>query len=103
MPEPPPEEQFRRHVGRKAQRRLRAQREQQRTVWFSLGLFGMVGWSVTIPTLIGVALGVWLDRHFPSRVSWTLTLLFVGLVIGCMNAWYWVKQETREEDHDEGS
>lgn len=102
MPEQPPEEQFRAQVGRKAQRRLRARREQQRTVWFSLGLFGMVGWSVAIPTLIGVALGIWLDGRFPGRVSWTLTLLFVGLVIGCANAWYWVKNETREEDDEQG-
>ena len=85
-------------VARKAQRRLSARREQRRSIWFSLGLFGMVGWSVAIPTLLGIALGVWLDRQFAGRVSWTLTLLFVGLVIGCLNAWYWVKQETREDE-----
>jgi len=96
--EPPPEERFRQDVARKAQRRLRARREQRRSIWFSLGLFGMVGWSVAIPTLLGIALGVWLDRQFAGRVSWTLTLLFVGLVIGCLNAWYWVKQETREDE-----
>lgn len=98
MPEKPPEEQFRGQVQRKAQRRLRARREQQRTIWFSLGLFGIVGWSVAIPTLIGVALGVWLDARLESRVSWTLTLLFVGLAIGCANAWYWVRQEMRDDD-----
>jgi ATP synthase protein I len=66
-------------------------------VWFGLGMFGIVGWSVAIPTLAGIALGIYLDRHRPVGFSWTLTLLAVGVVIGCLNAWYWVQQE-REGD-----
>jgi ATP synthase protein I len=46
-----------------------------------------VGWSVTLPTLLGIALGVVIDRRWPGRFSWTLTLLFLGLVFGCANAW----------------
>lgn len=80
-------------VGRKAARKLRARNEQNRNVWFGLGMFGLVGWSVAIPTLAGIALGLWIDRTWPGRVSWTLTLLFVGLVLGCLNAWRWVKRE----------
>jgi ATP synthase protein I len=60
----------------------------------ALGMMGLVGWSVAIPTLIGVALGWWIDRSWPGRMSWTLTLLFVGVAIGCLNAWYWVRQES---------
>lgn len=88
---------FREDVARKAARLERARREGDRSVWFSLGLFGLVGWSVSIPTLLGLAAGVWLDRHYPGRVSWTLTLLFVGIVLGCANAWYWVQQESRDD------
>lgn len=29
-------------------------------------MFGIIGWAVAIPTLIGVAVGIWLDRHYPS-------------------------------------
>jgi ATP synthase protein I len=57
------------------------------TFWSSLSVLGLVGWSVTIPTLAGVVLGLWLDRHFPGRFSWTVTLLVVGLVAGCVNVW----------------
>jgi ATP synthase protein I len=88
------DERFPVDVGRKAARRRRAAREKDRGVWFSLGLFGLVGWSIAIPTLLGVALGVWIDTRWPGPVSWTLTLLFVGVVVGCLNAWYWVKQES---------
>ncbi|HRP76889.1 MAG TPA: AtpZ/AtpI family protein [Rhodocyclaceae bacterium] len=83
-------------IGTKAERKLRAQRHVTRTVWFGLGMMGLVGWSVAVPTLLGAALGVWLDKHYPASYSWTLTLLFVGLVIGCLNAWHWVSREDKE-------
>jgi ATP synthase protein I len=42
---------------------------------------------VVVPTLLGTALGIWLDNHNPGTHSWTLMLLVIGLVIGCLNAW----------------
>lgn len=81
-------------IGRKEARRLKAQREQNRQVWFGLGMFGLVGWSVTIPTLIGTAIGIWLDRKLEGQQSWTLMLLILGLVAGCLNAWRWLRDES---------
>jgi ATP synthase protein I len=94
---------FCRQVGEQAARKLRARRNPPRSVWFGLGMSGLVGWSVTIPTLIGVAIGMWVDKHYPSPYSWTLMLLFMGLTIGCLNAWKWVASEYKEmqEDSDE--
>lgn len=88
---------MRRDVARQARRMDRARREPRRTVWFSLGMMGMVGWSIALPTLLGVGLGVWIDRTWPSRASWTLTLLLVGAALGCWNAWRWVQQESKGE------
>ena len=82
---------LREEVGKKERRKLRAKRRGN-DLWFGLGMFGLVGWSVAIPTLIGIAIGVGLDRAFPGSISWTLTLLFVGIVLGCTNAWYWVSR-----------
>jgi len=84
-------------VGRRAERRLRARQRAQRTAWFGLGMFGLVGWSVAIPTLLGIALGLWLDARWPGRPSWTLTFLLIGVALGCLNAWYWVRQESRRD------
>ena len=94
---------FSRQVGAQAARKLRARREGTKSVWFGLGMSGLVGWSVTIPTLIGAALGIWVDKHYPSTYSWTLMLLLMGLIIGCLNAWRWVASEYKEmqEDLDE--
>jgi ATP synthase protein I len=89
-----PEKQFGREVERKAARKLRARREANRGAWFWLGMFGLVGWSVAVPTVIGIALGVWLDHKWPSDVSWTLTMLLAGVVVGALNAWYWIQQES---------
>jgi ATP synthase protein I len=86
-----------RQVARKEARKRKARREKDRSLWFGLGMFGLVGWSVAIPTLIGIALGIWLDSTFSSPYSWTLMLLFIGIGIGCLNAWYWVKRESRND------
>lgn len=89
-------EEFRQEVAAKEARKIKGRREkEQSSVWFGLGMFGLVGWSVAIPTLIGIALGIWLDLTWPGPFSWTLTFLFVGVVLGCLNAWYWVKRESR--------
>ena len=93
-------------VGTKAARKLRARRHVTRTVWFGLGMMGLIGWSVAIPTLLGAALGIWLDQRYPGGRSWTLALLVAGLAIGCWNAWHWVSKEDRaiqqeQEDGDE--
>jgi ATP synthase protein I len=95
-------------VGQREQRKLRARRQGDRSVWFGLGMYGLVGWSVAIPTVLGVALGVWIDEHHPGRFSWTLMLLFGGLLVGCWTAWYWVSREQRAigsdtDDGDEGA
>jgi ATP synthase protein I len=52
----------------------------------------MVGWTVALPTVMGALLGLWLDRHRPSRHSWTLILLVAGLMLGCATAWQWLKK-----------
>jgi ATP synthase protein I len=97
------ETRFSRQVSAQAARKLKAQRGSTKSIWFGLGMSGLVGWSVTIPTLIGTALGIWIDKHYPSTYSWTLMLLLIGLIIGCFNAWHWVHSEYKEiqEDHHE--
>jgi ATP synthase protein I len=90
-----------RQVGVKAKRKLRAQRNSTRTVWLGLGMMGLIGWSVAIPTLLGTALGLWLDKHYPVSFSWTLTMLIIGLFIGCLNAWHWVIKEHKEMQEEQ--
>jgi ATP synthase protein I len=93
-------------VGGKATRKLKARRKGAPTVWFGLGMMGLIGWSVAVPALLGAALGIWLDANHPGAHPWTLALLVAGLMIGCLNAWLWVAKEEkamreeREEDDE---
>lgn len=86
---------FMRKVSAKADRKLKAQRQSERNVWQGLGMLGMVGWSVAVPTLLGLGLGVWLDQCCTGAYAWTLNLLLLGMVLGCLNAWRWVTKEDK--------
>jgi len=88
-------ERLGKEVGAREERKVRAQRKGDEGVLFGLGMFGLVGWSVAVPTLAGVALGVWIDSEYPGQYSWTLMGLFAGVVLGCLNAWFWIKREGR--------
>ena len=90
------ETEFSHQVGVQAARKLKTQRHVTQTVWSGLGMMGLVGWSVAVPTLLGAALGIWLDKNYPGSHSWTLMLLAIGLGLGCFNAWHWVAKEDRE-------
>ncbi|MGC9420399.1 MAG: AtpZ/AtpI family protein [Rhodovulum sp.] len=85
-------------IARKAARKEAAQRRGGRGPLFGFGMFGLVGWAVAVPTLIGVALGAWLDRALNGDFSWTLALLLGGVALGCVNAWFWVTKESRDDE-----
>ncbi len=82
-------------VGVKAARKLHARRQPEQKVWLGLGMMGLIGWSVAVPTLLGAGLGIYIDTYHPSERSWTLALLVAGLAMGCFNAWHWVSKEER--------
>lgn len=85
-------------VEKKASRKIRARRERERAIFSWLGMMGLVGWSVAIPTLVGLAIGIWLDKRVSHEtISWTLTFLIIGVALGCLQAWYWVQKESRDE------
>lgn len=85
-------EEFTRQVGEKETRRIKGKTKKDTGIWFGLGMLGVVGWSVAIPTLIGTAIGLWIDRTWPSRFSWVLMLLILGVALGSFNAGYWVRK-----------
>ncbi len=86
---------FSARIAAQEKRKLKALHE-NRSVWFGLGMFGMVGWSVAVPAVLGALLGLWLDKTHPVKFSWTLSCMVIGLVTGCAIAWYWVANEDRQ-------
>jgi ATP synthase protein I len=91
---------FCKQIEEKAKRKRNALQNNKRSVWFGIGMFGMVGWSVVIPTLLGATLGMWMDKKLPQTFSWTLSFLILGLLTGCLIAWHWITKEHNEINQD---
>jgi len=72
-------------------------------VWIGLGMMGLIGWSVALPTLLGAALGLWLDKRYVGAHSWTFGAARCRARDRCANAWHWVVKEDKamHEDRDE--
>ena len=62
----------------------------------AFGIVGTVGWMVVLPALAGIALGRYLDTHLNGGIFWTLSLLMLGLTLGCAAAWRHVKEVGKE-------
>ncbi len=58
-----------------------------------IGVFGMIGWSIAVPTVGGAFLGLWLDRVAPQTFSWPIALILGGVVAGALIAWNWIGKE----------
>jgi ATP synthase protein I len=105
MDEKPSQKTLAEQVGAKAARKMKARRNSGQDVWFGLGMMGLIGWSVVVPTLLGAAVGLWLDKYHAGKHAWTLALLVAGLALGCFNAWNWVAKEDKaireEQENDD--
>lgn len=88
------------HIRRDAERRRRARRRPAYSPLRGLSAFGVIGWSVVIPSVGGALLGVWLDRVAPARFSWPIALMLGGLLIGVIVAWDWIAREDRAMEDD---
>lgn len=77
---------------RKAERIELARRKQQSSPLLGLSVFGVIGWSVAVPTVLGALLGRWLNDIAPQSFSWTIALILGGLVLGIGFAWNTLSQ-----------
>ena len=80
-------QQLRNKVERQAQRRRRA--EQQSHRWLAETIYiGTLGLVFVIPVIVGAYLGRWLDGQLHGySVSWTMSLIVIGLVVGLVNVY----------------
>lgn len=87
---------FEKEVTQKERRKLKAKREKGESIWEGFSVFGLIGWSIAVPTVLMGLLGLWLDERNPTERSYTLALLSAGLFVGCLNAWYWVSRKMKD-------
>ncbi|NCT41279.1 MAG: F0F1 ATP synthase subunit [Alphaproteobacteria bacterium] len=93
-------DEFTDQIKAQTKRKLRA-KSRENHIWSGFGMFGLVGWSVALPAVLGALLGIWIDERYPNSHSWTLVLLIAGLCIGCWNAARWVMKEHKSISDEE--
>lgn len=80
-------------IGRHARRMKSARDHPGMSPLRGLGAFGMIGWSIAVPTVAGAFLGLWLDRTLPQEFPWTIALILGGAALGIFIAWGWISKE----------
>ncbi len=92
---------FKKNISDKEERMVRAKAKKGMGTFAWIGMLGIIGWSITIPLLIGIALGRWLEGLFPGKYSFTLMFMFAGLAAGCYSAWRWVEKSYKNRNTEE--
>ena len=86
------------HAARQAvQRKREALEEPEPSLGVRLGQIGILGWTIVVPTLLGLVIGHWLDRHFNTGVFFSAPLLMAGAAFGLWSAWKWMHRQTRRD------
>jgi ATP synthase protein I len=89
----PPEDESLRHIARHVSRKQAERDNPTPNPLRGFSTFGMIGWSISVPTVGGAFLGMWLDQTMPQAFSWTIALILGGVAIGALIAWAWIGKE----------
>jgi len=87
-------------IRRSAERMKRARSEPGFSPLRGLGAFGIIGWSIAVPTVGGAFLGLWLNKVVPQTFSWPIALILGGVVVGGIIAWSWIDKEGPNQKGD---
>lgn len=90
---PPNHDSLRKGVRSRRERRELWEREGEQPLAHKLAMVGSLGWLIVIPTLIGIAIGRWLDAALGTGITFTAALLGLGVVAGSAMAWNRVHKE----------
>ena len=84
-------EQLRKAVERQARRMQKAERERP-TLMGQTVFIGTLGLLFVLPTVAGAYFGLWLDGLAAGySIRWTVSLIIVGVVIGAINVYLFIK------------
>ncbi len=72
--------------------------EKKRKEWRLLAMASSMGISMVLATVIGLALGLWLDGLLGTKPWLTLIFLVVGIVAGFRNLYIIGKRATKNND-----
>ena len=83
---------LRKQVERQAQRMKKAERERPTLIGQTVYV-GTLGLLFVLPVIGGAYLGKWLDSLVAGySVRWTVSLILLGVVVGAINSYLFVKE-----------
>ena len=86
------DEQLRRAVEKQVKRMQRAEKERPSLLAQSV-FMGTLALLFVLPMILGAYLGNWLDNMAQGySIYWTIGLLLVGLVVGVINVYIFVRE-----------
>jgi ATP synthase protein I len=78
-------------VEQQAKRLHQAERDRS-TLLAQTVYLGTLGLVLVLPVIAGAYLGLWLDSLLAGySMRWTLSLIFLGLVVGGINVWLMIR------------
>jgi ATP synthase protein I len=79
-------------VGRQIDRLKRAERERRGLLGQTVYL-GTLGLLFVLPVIAGAYAGSWLDSRLAGyAVHWTLSMIFLGIVVGAVNVYLFIRE-----------
>ena len=76
-----------------AEREAEGRADPEPSLGARLGQIGVLGWTIVVPTLLGLFLGRWLDRALGTGIFFSTPLLMAGAAIGFWSAWRWMHRQ----------
>jgi ATP synthase protein I len=87
-----PHQRLRRQVELQVERMRKAERERP-TLMAQTIYIGTLGLVFVLPIVGCAYLGRWIDSLMPGySTQWTLSLIFLGLVIGAVNVYFMIRE-----------
>ncbi len=91
--EPQPGERLAEAARKAAARERRLDRDPEPSLGRRLGQIGVLGWTIVIPALLGLAAGRYLDKTMRSGVFFSAPLVMLGAALGLWLAWKWMSRQ----------
>jgi ATP synthase protein I len=90
------EHSLQKQVERQARRMKQAEHDRPTLIGQTVYL-GTLGLVFVLPVVVGAYLGRWLDNLATDySTRWTLSLIFLGLVVGVINAYLLIRENDNE-------
>ncbi|HTT08033.1 MAG TPA: AtpZ/AtpI family protein [Gammaproteobacteria bacterium] len=73
--------------------RMKLAEKNRRTILSQSVYLGTLGLLFVLPVIAGAYLGSWLDerlQHF--AVHWTVSMIFLGIIIGAVNVYFFIRE-----------